>query len=87
MEFDFSDSYVITKKFSSKDEFCLYLHERVKNTKIGYMDTIIAYCQEEIIDIESIPLLIDDSIKSKIREEAEKENMLEPISRLELDGY
>lgn len=84
MTFEITDSYIITKKFSSKDEFCLYIHERVKINKLTYMETIIEFCEEESIDIESISGLIDDSIKNRIRIEAEKENMIKSIPRLDV---
>ncbi len=84
MTFELTDSMIITKRFSTKDEFCLYIHERAKNNKITYMETIIEFCEEESIDIESISSLIDDSIKSKIRIEAEKENMMKSIPRLDI---
>lgn len=84
MTFEITDSYIITKKFSSKDEFCLYIHERVKIKKLTYMETIIEFCEEESIDIESISGLIDDSIKNRIRIEAEKENMIKSIPRLDV---
>lgn len=84
MTFELTDSMIITKRFSTKDEFCLYIHERVKINKTGYMETIIEFCEEESIDIESISSLIDDSIKNKIRLEAEKENMMKSIPRLDV---
>jgi len=77
-----TDSLVITKKFRSPNEFSLYIEEKVVREKIGYMDAVISYCTEIDIDIESISKLINQSLKDKIRVEAEEQNYIKKKARL-----
>lgn len=79
-----NDSIVITKKFRSSNEFSLYIEEKVVRDKIGYMDAIISYCTEVDIDVESISKLINQSLKDKIRVEAEEANYIKKQARLPL---
>lgn len=77
-----SDGLIITKKFRSPNEFSLYIEEKVIKEKIGYMDAIIHYCSEVDIDIESISKLINQSLKDKIRVEAEENNYIKKQGKL-----
>lgn len=77
-----SDGLIITKKFRSPNEFSLYIEEKVVKEKIGYMDAIIHYCGEVDIDIESISKLINQSLKDKIRLEAEENNYIKKQAKL-----
>lgn len=79
-----NDSIIITKKFRSPNEFSLYIEEKVVNEKIGYMDAIISYCTELDIDIESISKLVNQSLKDKIRAEAEEQNYIKKKAKLPL---
>lgn len=79
-----NDSLIITKKFRSPNEFSLYIEEKVIKESIGYMDAVINYCAEIDIDIESISKLINQSLKDKIRLEAEEFNYLKKQAKLPL---
>ena len=79
-----NDTLIITKKFRSPNEFSLYIEEKVIKESIGYMDAIINYCAEIDIDIESISKLINQSLKDKIRVEAEEFNYLKKQAKLPL---
>ena len=79
---DFNDTIIITKKFRSPSEFSLYIEERVHKEKIGYMDAVIDYCNINGIDIDNIGNLITESLKDKIRMEAEDSNMIKPRGKL-----
>jgi hypothetical protein len=79
-----NDSIVITKKFRSPNEFSLYIEERVAQEKMGYMDAVISYCTEVDIEVESISKLINQSLKDKIRVEAEDANFIKKQARLPL---
>jgi hypothetical protein len=46
------------------------------------MDSIIAYCTEADINIESIGKLVNTSLKEKIRCEAEEQNYMKPRAKL-----
>ena len=77
-----SDGLIITKKFRSPNEFSLYIEEKVDKEKIGYMDAVIHYCGEVDINIESISKLINQSLKDKIRLEAEDNNYIKKQAKL-----
>jgi hypothetical protein len=77
-----NDVLIITKKFRSPNEFSLYIEEKVVNNKIGYMDAVIHYCAELDIEIESISKLINQSLKDKIRLEAQEFNYLKKQAKL-----
>jgi hypothetical protein len=79
---DLTDGLVITKRFRTATEFSLYIENRVLETKTGYMDSIIAYCTEADINIESIGKLVNTSLKEKIRCEAEEQNYMKPRAKL-----
>lgn len=81
---EINDTLIITKKFRSPNEFSLYIEEKVNKEKIGYMDAIINYCGEIDIEIESISKLINQSLKDKIRLEAEEFNYIKKQAKLPL---
>ena len=83
MEDNYSDEFIITKQFSNSTEFCLYIEEEVMMKDISYMDCVLQYCVENDIDPESIKSLINQSLKDKIRVEAENLNMIKKQGRLE----
>jgi hypothetical protein len=79
-----TDSLVITKKFRSPNEFSLYIEERVAKENIGYMEAIIQYCGEVDIDVESIPKLVNQSLKDRVQLEAEEGNYFKKRGKLPL---
>lgn len=79
-----TDSLIITKKFRSPNEFSLYIEKKVQDSKIGYMEAIISYCDEIDIDIETIAGLVNKSLKEKIQLEAEEQNYLKKRGKLPL---
>jgi hypothetical protein len=79
---ELNDSTIITKKFRSSNEFSLYIEEKVFAEKLGYMDAVISYCKEMDIEIESISKLVNQSLKDKIRVEAEDANFLKKTASL-----
>lgn len=84
MSDEINDSFIITKRFRSPNEFSLYIEERVVKERIGYMDAIIDYCYTNEVDVDSIGNLVNASLKQKVQVEAEEQNMLKPKGRLPL---
>lgn len=80
----FTDSFIITKKFRSSNEFSLHIEEKVIKEKLSYMDAIIAYCNEVDIDVESVANLVNKSLKDKIQIEAEENNFMKKRAKLPL---
>lgn len=65
-----------TKKFS------MIIEETAKEKRIGYMDAIVWWCEENQMEIETAAKLLNSLIKDKIRVEAEDLNFLEKSARL-----
>jgi len=61
-------------------KFSLIIEDIVKEKKITYMDAVISYCEKNDIDPSSIGPLVNKSLKEKIKEEAEKLNLVEKSS-------
>lgn len=78
-----TDSLVITKKYETKEDWCKHIHQFVIDEDCTYMEAVIHYCEENDIEIEHIAKLVDDNIKEKIRLEAEADNMMKAIPRLD----
>ena len=61
-------------------KFGLLIEDIVKKKKITYMDAVIKYCEDNDIDLSSVGPLVNKSLKEKIKEEAEKLNLVEKSS-------
>jgi hypothetical protein len=77
-----TDTFVITKRFRSPNEFSIFIDEMVVKYKISYMEAIINYCNEVDIDIEAIGSLVNSKLKEKIQVEAEQANLMKPRGHL-----
>ena len=53
-----------------------------KTSNLGIMEAIVAYCEKNEIEIESITQLVSQSLRSKLREEAEELNLLPKANTL-----
>lgn len=69
-----TDQFIISKKFSTANEFSLYIEKLVSDKKLSYMEAIISYCEDADIDVESVKSLVNKSLKEKIQCEAEELN-------------
>ena len=58
-------------------KFGLIIEDMVKKQKIPYMDAVIKYCEGNDIDLSSVGPLINKSLKEKIKEEAQRLNLVE----------
>jgi hypothetical protein len=54
----------------------------VAENGLGYMDAICHHCKETGLEIEVAATLISPALKSKIKEEAQDNNLLKKTSRL-----
>lgn len=79
---ELTDGLVITKRFRSPNEFSLYIEDQVRVHKISYMEAVIAYCNDQDIDVERIAGLISPALKDKIQVEAEDQNMIKRSGKL-----
>jgi len=60
--------------------------ESLKDINTSYIDTIISYCENNNIEIETFGTFVKTipSLKSKLQEEAESLNIIKKTSRLPL---
>lgn len=77
-------TYLITREFTSPTEFSIHIERESLRRKIGYMEMIMEYCENNNIDTSAMTGLISSSLKEKIRAEAEEMNLLKKSSKLPL---
>lgn len=76
---------VIEKKFICSSRFSQEIEKIVQdNVDVNYIDAIIIYCEQNKIDIESVPKLISKPLKEKIKYEATELNFLKKTSSARL---
>tara|TARA_Y100000589_G_scaffold326771_1_gene367191 strand:- start:1380 stop:1649 length:270 start_codon:yes stop_codon:yes gene_type:complete len=76
---------LLRSKFFSPSRFSEEIEKVVlENPSMGYMDAIVFFCDNNNIDIESVPKLISKPLKERIRCEAIEMNLLKRTSRAKL---
>jgi hypothetical protein len=76
---------VIKDKFLCPQKFAQDIEKIVKISKISYIDAILTYCDDNSIEIETVPKLISKPLKEKLKYEATKLNFLKKTSRATLN--
>lgn len=71
-----TDEYLITKQFKSSNDFSQFIEKQAQTTGAGYIDTIVAFCEKNNLEVESVKKLLTTSLKEKIQDEAEGLNLL-----------
>ena len=56
----------------------------INNADMNYIDAIVFFCEQNNIDVESVPKLISKPLKEKIKYEAQELNFLKRSSRAKL---
>lgn len=75
----------IKDKFLCPQKFAQDIEKIVKISKISYIDAIVTYCEENLIEIETVPKLISKPLKEKLKCEATKLNFLKKTSKATLN--
>ena len=76
---------VLESKFFCPSRFAQEIEKLVQdNEDMNYIDAIIHFCEENSIDVESVPKLISKPLKEKIKYEAMELNFLKKTSRAKL---
>jgi hypothetical protein len=74
-----------TKKFMCAEKFARDIEEIVKNDNdLDYIGAIVFYCENNNIELESVPKLISKPLKEKIRWNAMELNFLKKTSKAKL---
>ena len=75
----------LESKFFCPSRFAQEIENLVQvNTEMNYIDAIIYFCENNNIDLESVPKLISKPLKEKIKYEAMELNFLKKTSRAKL---
>ena len=76
---------VMESKFFCPTRFAEEIEKLVLvNADMNYIDAIIHFCEQNNIDVESVPKLISKPLKEKIKYEAQELNFLKRTSRAKL---
>ena len=76
---------VLENKFFCPSRFAQEIETLVQvNEDMSYIDAIIHFCENNNIDLESVPKLISKPLKDKIKYEAMELNFLKKTSRAKL---
>ena len=76
---------VLEKKFFCQYKFAQAIEQLVLDNKnMNYIAAIVHFCDENSIDLESVPKLIPKPLKEKIKYQAQELNFLKRTSRAKL---
>lgn len=75
---------VLESKFFCPSKFAQEIEKIVSYENTSYIDAIIYFCEQNGIDLESVPKLISKPLKEKIKYEAMELNFLKKTSRAKL---
>jgi Phage late-transcription coactivator len=76
---------VLESKFFCPSRFAQEIEKLVQtNPDMNYIDAVIHFCEQNNIDVESVPKLISKPLKEKIKYEAMELNFLKRSSRAKL---
>ena len=56
----------------------------LNNVDMNYIDAIVFFCEQNNIDVESVPKLISKPLKEKIKYDAQQLNFMKKTSRAKL---
>tara|TARA_B100002019_G_scaffold20293_1_gene15537 strand:+ start:912 stop:1163 length:252 start_codon:yes stop_codon:yes gene_type:complete len=70
-------------KFLTPTKFSQEIERLVKrsNGLITYVEAVVTYCQENDIELETVPKLISKPLKERLRHEAERLNYMKKRSK------
>ena len=76
---------VLENKFFWPARFAEAIESLVLNNKeMNYIDAIVHFCEQNSIDLESVPKLISKPLKEKIKCDAQQLNFMKKTSRAKL---
>ena len=76
---------IFESKFFSSAGFAQEIETLVlENKDINYIDAIVFFCDQNSIDVESVPKLISKPLKDKIKRDAQELNFMKKSSRAKL---
>lgn len=76
--------YLTTREFTSPSEFSIFIEKQAIKRGIGCLEALLEYCEEKEIEPIAVASFITNSLKEKIRAEAEEMNLLKKTAKLPL---
>ncbi len=74
-------SKALGKKFMNAAKFSLEIENLVLKEKINYIEAIVCFCEDQEIELESVPKLLSKPLKEKLRYDAQKLNYMKATTR------
>ena len=73
------------KKFLGPAKFAQEIEKIVhENNDLNYIDAIVFFCDQNSIDVESVPKLVSKPLKDKIKRDAQELNFMKKTTRAKL---
>tara|TARA_B100000035_G_scaffold92549_1_gene78230 strand:+ start:362 stop:613 length:252 start_codon:yes stop_codon:yes gene_type:complete len=71
------------EQFMTPTKFSMEIERLVKtsNGLITYVEAVVTYCQENEIEIETVPKLLSKPLKERLRHEAQRMNYMKKTSK------
>ena len=63
-------------------EFYIKIQKLVEDTNLSFMDAILHYCDQNVLEPETAAQLVNTKLKAQIREEAEELNFFPKTAKL-----
>ena len=71
------DKFLTPTKFSAEIERLVHTSEGL----ISYMEAVVTYCQENEIELETVPKLVSKPLKERLKHEAQRLNYMKASSK------
>jgi hypothetical protein len=71
----------LEEKFLCSNKFAQKIETIVKDYNLSYIDAILQFCEENSVEVETIPKLLSKPLKEKLKFEATQLNFLKPTSK------
>ena len=76
---------VMESKFFCPAKFAQEIETLVlENKDMNYIDAIVFFCDQNSIDVESVPKLVSKPLKDKIKRDAQELNFMKKTTRAKL---
>ena len=71
------------EKFMTPTKFSMEIEKLVKTSYglITYVEAVVTYCQENDIEIESVPKLLSKPLKERLKHEAQRMNYMKKTTK------
>lgn len=70
--------------FKNANDFSLHIEQKVRETKMTYMDAVLEYCRVNYLEPEDVSSLINKSLKDKIEMNFRELNYLPKQAQLDV---